>query len=208
VVDDQPLQRQLLAALLVPLGFEVLEAASGRECLEIVEQTAPRRRAARHQHGRPGWLADGRAAAQPGLSAQALPIVFVSANLFDHRPDRIEALRAARASSPSRCSSPNCSTPWSGRCSSNGCAPTRPWRRCIRRRQPAKSWRLPEPLREELRRLVSQGNGSACGAACAAARDELPARRRRWTCCRPAPTGSISPPWPDTCGRTSMPRRA
>ncbi|MDP0965380.1 hypothetical protein Q6264_31530, partial [Klebsiella pneumoniae] len=41
VVDDQPLQRQLLAGLLLPLGFEIREAASGRECLEIVEQSLP-----------------------------------------------------------------------------------------------------------------------------------------------------------------------
>ena len=41
VVDDQPLHRQLLASILMPLGFVVREAASGQECLEIIEQHPP-----------------------------------------------------------------------------------------------------------------------------------------------------------------------
>src|SRR5690606_4866167 len=41
VVDDQALHRQLLASILVPLGFLVREAASGQECLEIVDQHPP-----------------------------------------------------------------------------------------------------------------------------------------------------------------------
>lgn len=91
VVDDQPLHRQLLAGLLVPLGFEVREAASGSECLEIVAANAPdmvlldlsldemdgwqTARLLRQAH-------DGR----------ALPIVFVSANLFDNQPEQVAAL--------------------------------------------------------------------------------------------------------------------
>jgi signal transduction histidine kinase/CheY-like chemotaxis protein len=91
VVDDQPVQRQLLAALLMPLGFVVHEAASGSECLEAV------------QYQRPdlvmldiamddlnGWQT--AALLREFLPASALPIVFVSANLFDFQPERLEAL--------------------------------------------------------------------------------------------------------------------
>ncbi|MDB5958421.1 ATP-binding protein [Ramlibacter sp.] len=91
VVDDQALQRQLLAALLVPVGFTVLEAASGRECVEIVEQQ-PIDAVLLDitMDDLDGWQT---AALLRGLrAAAALPIVFVSGNLFDHRPDRIEAL--------------------------------------------------------------------------------------------------------------------
>lgn len=38
VVDDQAIQRQLLASLLLPLGFLMHEAASGREALEVLQQ--------------------------------------------------------------------------------------------------------------------------------------------------------------------------
>jgi CheY-like chemotaxis protein/two-component sensor histidine kinase len=41
VVDDQPIQRQLLAGMLTPLGFDVREAASGAECLALVEASTP-----------------------------------------------------------------------------------------------------------------------------------------------------------------------
>lgn len=92
VVDDQTLQRQLLAALLVPLGFTVLEAASGRECVEIVEQQAIDAVLLDiAMDDLDGWQTAAllRALHPPGK----LPIVFVSGNLFDHRPDRIESLQ-------------------------------------------------------------------------------------------------------------------
>jgi CheY-like chemotaxis protein len=41
VVDDNEVQRELIRDLLEPLGFVVVSAASGRECLQIVEQTNP-----------------------------------------------------------------------------------------------------------------------------------------------------------------------
>src|SRR3984957_15467058 len=41
VVDDNAVQRQLIHDLLEPLGFVVLSAAGGRECLQIVERTNP-----------------------------------------------------------------------------------------------------------------------------------------------------------------------
>ncbi|MBV9632110.1 MAG: response regulator [Xanthobacteraceae bacterium] len=38
IVDDDPVQRDLIRELLEPLGFTVLTAASGTECLNLVEQ--------------------------------------------------------------------------------------------------------------------------------------------------------------------------
>src|SRR5262249_40158238 len=38
IVDDDPVQRDLIRQLLEPLGFTVLSAASGAECLTLVEQ--------------------------------------------------------------------------------------------------------------------------------------------------------------------------
>jgi CheY-like chemotaxis protein len=38
IVDDDPVQRDLIRQLLEPLGFTVLSAASGAECLSLVEQ--------------------------------------------------------------------------------------------------------------------------------------------------------------------------
>ena len=41
VVDDNEVQRELIRELLAPLGFVVVGAASGRECLALVEQINP-----------------------------------------------------------------------------------------------------------------------------------------------------------------------
>jgi CheY-like chemotaxis protein len=41
VVDDNEVQRVLIRDLLEPLGFVIVSAASGRECLQIVGQTNP-----------------------------------------------------------------------------------------------------------------------------------------------------------------------
>lgn len=92
VVDDQPLQRQLLAAMLVPMGFTVREAASGRECLEIVQHNPPDMVLLDiTMDDLDGWqTAEMLRALYP---ASTLPIVFVSANLFDHQPTRLAALQ-------------------------------------------------------------------------------------------------------------------
>ncbi|MDH4426392.1 MAG: ATP-binding protein [Acidovorax sp.] len=90
VVDDQPLQRQLLAGLLVPLGFEVREAASGRECLEIVRQTPPDLVLLDiSMDDLDGWQT--AALLRALRPASELPIVFVSANLFEHEAARLAA---------------------------------------------------------------------------------------------------------------------
>jgi signal transduction histidine kinase/CheY-like chemotaxis protein/purine-cytosine permease-like protein len=97
VVDDHPLHRQLLAGILMPLGFRVREAASGQECLEILEQ-------AQDQISlRPDALLlditmdglDGRDTARAVRTrwpAERLPIVFVSANLMDNADGWLGAL--------------------------------------------------------------------------------------------------------------------
>src|SRR5690606_13112201 len=41
VVDDQPIQRQMLAGMLLPLGFSLREAASGSEAQESVRDSCP-----------------------------------------------------------------------------------------------------------------------------------------------------------------------
>jgi signal transduction histidine kinase/CheY-like chemotaxis protein len=41
VVDDNETQRDLVRELLAPLGFEVVSAASGRECLQLAERDRP-----------------------------------------------------------------------------------------------------------------------------------------------------------------------
>ncbi|MGC2123597.1 MAG: ATP-binding protein, partial [Xanthobacteraceae bacterium] len=41
VVDDNEVQRDLVRDLLMPLGFSIVTAASGRECLDLVEQCSP-----------------------------------------------------------------------------------------------------------------------------------------------------------------------
>jgi CheY-like chemotaxis protein len=90
VVDDQPLQRQLLAGLLVPLGFDVREAASGRECLEIVRQTPPDLVLLDiTMDDLDGWQT--AALLRALRPAAELPVVFVSANLFEHEATRLAA---------------------------------------------------------------------------------------------------------------------
>jgi CheY-like chemotaxis protein len=41
VVDDNEVQRELVHDLLAPLGFAVVSAASGKECLQLAEQINP-----------------------------------------------------------------------------------------------------------------------------------------------------------------------
>ncbi|WPB57418.1 ATP-binding protein [Xylophilus sp. GOD-11R] len=92
VVDDQPLQRQLLAGLLVPLGFHVQEAASGSECLEIVRRHAPDLVLLDvAMDDLDGWQTAARL--RELLPAERLPIVFVSANLFDPQSDQLARLQ-------------------------------------------------------------------------------------------------------------------
>ncbi len=85
VVDDQPIQRQLLASLLLPLGFIVHESASGREALEIIGQQAIDAVLLDiNMDDLNGWQTAQLIRSEVGT---ALPIVFVSADPFENRPE-------------------------------------------------------------------------------------------------------------------------
>jgi signal transduction histidine kinase/CheY-like chemotaxis protein len=160
VVDDQPLHRQLLASILVPLGFVVREAASGQECLEIIEQHPPDLLLLDlTMDGLDGWQT--AEAVRRLLPSSRLPIVFVSANLIDNRPEEfkdldyqgfvakpmteselLDALRQALALDWVTEQAPMAATE-------------------TVTRQRVSGLPLPEALREELQRLARQGQAAA-----------------------------------------------
>jgi signal transduction histidine kinase/CheY-like chemotaxis protein len=89
VVDDQPTQRQMLAGLLMPLGFRIREAASGRECLESVLDDCPDAVLLDvSMDDMDGWQTARqiRAAGLPHV-----PILMVSANAFENQTDKLAA---------------------------------------------------------------------------------------------------------------------
>lgn len=88
-VDDQPLHRQMVAGMLLPLGFTVLEAASGTECLELLQERQPDAILMDlSMDDLNGWeTADAiRHSGQRGI-----PIIIVSANLFDNQPELLRS---------------------------------------------------------------------------------------------------------------------
>ncbi|WP_326539649.1 ATP-binding protein [Pseudorhodoferax sp.] len=87
LVDDQPEQRQLMAAILIPLGFATQEAASGPECLQAVAGHAPDMVLLDVNMGEMDGWATCRALRQAGHAA--LPVVMVSANVF-HAPEQLD----------------------------------------------------------------------------------------------------------------------
>ncbi|MET0351154.1 MAG: ATP-binding protein, partial [Rhizobacter sp.] len=81
VVDNEEVDRALLASVLEPLGFELLQAASGHQCLEIVSAFRPD--AVLMDLAMPGI--DGWATIR-AMRAQRLtdaPVAIVSGNAFD-----------------------------------------------------------------------------------------------------------------------------
>jgi len=92
VVDDQPIQRQLLASLLLPLGFAMREAASGREALEIIQQQRPDAVLLDiNMDDLNGWQT---AQLIRSSGTADLPIIFVSADPFENRPELLAAVGA------------------------------------------------------------------------------------------------------------------
>ena len=92
VVDDHPTQRQMLAGMLLPLGFVILEAASGRECLESAAEHRPDAVLLDiTMDDMDGWETARRLRTQDGgaLGSTAMPIIMVSANAFENRPDKL-----------------------------------------------------------------------------------------------------------------------
>ncbi len=91
VVDDQPLQRQMLAGMLLPLGFDVKEAASGSECLESLASSCPDAVLLDvSMDDMDGWETS---LAIRKLGLTDVPIIMVSANVFENRPDNLKAAR-------------------------------------------------------------------------------------------------------------------
>jgi len=89
VVDDHPTQRQMLAGMLMPLGFEVSEAASGRECIEQVGLRCPDAVLLDvSMDDMDGWETARRLREQ-GL--RDMPVIMVSANVFENRPELLRA---------------------------------------------------------------------------------------------------------------------
>ncbi|HEX6704702.1 MAG TPA: ATP-binding protein [Albitalea sp.] len=89
VVDDHPTQRQMLAGMLVPLGFRIREAASGRECLESVLDDPPDAVLLDiSMDDMDGWET-ARRIREAGVSD--VPIILVSANAFENLPNKLAA---------------------------------------------------------------------------------------------------------------------
>ncbi|MDP9965030.1 signal transduction histidine kinase/CheY-like chemotaxis protein/purine-cytosine permease-like protein [Variovorax paradoxus] len=89
VVDDQPVQRQMLAGMLAPLGFEVREAASGTECLDSLRENLPSAILLDlTMDDMDGWQT---AALVRASGFDRLPIIIVSANMFENQGDLLRA---------------------------------------------------------------------------------------------------------------------
>jgi CheY-like chemotaxis protein/anti-sigma regulatory factor (Ser/Thr protein kinase) len=87
VVDDQPVQRQMLAGMLVPLGFEVREAASGTECLDSLREHLPAAILLDiTMDDMDGWQTARRIRA---AGFESVPVVMVSANVFENQAERL-----------------------------------------------------------------------------------------------------------------------
>ena len=87
VVDDHPTQRQMLAGMLLPLGFRVREAASGRECLESVHDKRPDAVLLDiSMDDMDGWETLRQLRAH---GFHDLPVIMVSANAFENQSDRM-----------------------------------------------------------------------------------------------------------------------
>jgi CheY-like chemotaxis protein len=81
VVDNEEVDRALLASVLEPLGFEIHQAASGDECLRLLRSIAPDAILMDlAMPGIDGW-ATIRAIRAQGLSSA--PVAIVSGNAFD-----------------------------------------------------------------------------------------------------------------------------
>jgi signal transduction histidine kinase/CheY-like chemotaxis protein/purine-cytosine permease-like protein len=94
VVDDHPTQRQMLAGMLLPLGFRIRESASGHECLESVLDSAPDAVLLDvSMDDMDGWETARRIRAS-GIAADTVPIIMVSANAFENQPDKLAAAGA------------------------------------------------------------------------------------------------------------------
>jgi signal transduction histidine kinase/purine-cytosine permease-like protein/DNA-binding NarL/FixJ family response regulator len=89
VVDDQPVQRQMLAGMLMPLGFEIREAASGTECLDSLREELPSAILLDlTMDDMDGWQT---ATSVRASGFESIPIIIVSANMFENQAERLRA---------------------------------------------------------------------------------------------------------------------
>jgi len=89
VVDDQPVQRQMLASMLNPLGFEVHEAASGIECIDSLKDELPDAILLDiSMDGMDGWQTAVQIRAR---GYDTVPIIVVSANVFENQAAQLKA---------------------------------------------------------------------------------------------------------------------
>jgi signal transduction histidine kinase/CheY-like chemotaxis protein/purine-cytosine permease-like protein len=89
VVDDQPVQRQMLAGMLSPLGFDIHEAASGLECIDSLAHALPDAILLDiSMDGIDGW----QTATEIRLRGyDSVPIIVVSANVFENQSAQLKA---------------------------------------------------------------------------------------------------------------------
>jgi CheY-like chemotaxis protein/anti-sigma regulatory factor (Ser/Thr protein kinase) len=88
VVDDQPVQRQMLAGMLTPLGFTVHEAASGTECIDRLTCSLPDALLLDiSMDDMDGW----QTATLIRNKGYTLPIIVVSASVFANQSARLKA---------------------------------------------------------------------------------------------------------------------
>ncbi len=89
VVDDHPTQRQMLAGMLLPLGFLIRESGTGQECLDSVFDERPDAVLLDvTMDDMDGWETARRIRAR-GIGPDAMPIIMVSANAFENRPENL-----------------------------------------------------------------------------------------------------------------------
>ncbi len=91
VVDDHPAQRQMLAGMLLPLGFRIRESGTGQECLESVLEERPDAVLLDvTMDDMDGWETARRIRAR-GIGPELMPIIMVSANAFENQPEKLAA---------------------------------------------------------------------------------------------------------------------
>lgn len=91
IVDDHPMQRQMLAGLLLPLGFDINESTNGQECLDSVRDHPPDAILLDvSMDDMDGWETARRIRA----FGVTIPIIMVSANAFENEPQRLAAAGA------------------------------------------------------------------------------------------------------------------
>jgi len=86
IVDNMIAERQFLAALLLPLGFRIIEASNGKECLRAVRLHNPDLVLLDiAMPGIDGWETSRRLRSERNYNG---PVIMVSANAFDNTPER------------------------------------------------------------------------------------------------------------------------